>query len=58
MMRKKLNVVMHAYRIRGACNPKIAYEAMGIEPRVGAIDPVASMQASFLPGTGHPISRP
>lgn len=38
-MSKKLNVEMPAYRILGACNPKMAYEAMGIEPRVGAMLP-------------------
>ena len=64
-MKKKLDVDMPAYRILGACNPKMAWQAIGIEPRVGAmlpcnvilreveggvevgaIDPVASMQAT------------
>lgn len=63
-MKKKLDTDMPAYRILGACNPKMAHKAIGIEPRVGAmlpcnvilreveggvevgaIDPVASMQA-------------
>ena len=63
-MKKKLDVEMPGYRILGACNPKMAHQAIGIEPRVGAmlpcnvilreaeggveigaIDPVASMQA-------------
>ena len=63
-MKKQLDVDMPAYRILGACNPKMAWQAIGIEPRVGAmlpcnvilreveggvevgaIDPVASMQA-------------
>jgi uncharacterized protein (DUF302 family) len=63
-MKKKLDVDMPGYRILGACNPKMALQAIGIEPRVGAmlpcnvilreveggvevgaIDPVASMQA-------------
>ena len=34
-MKKKLNVEMPAYSILGACNPKMAHEAIGIEPRVG-----------------------
>ena len=63
-MKKKLEVEMPGYRILGACNPQMAWQAIGIEPRVGAmlpcnvilreveggveigaIDPVASMQA-------------
>ena len=63
-MKLKLGIDMPGYRILGACNPKMAYQAIGIEPRVGAmlpcnvilreveggvevgaIDPVASMQA-------------
>lgn len=38
-MKKKLDVDMPAYRILGACNPKMAHQAIGIEPRVGAMLP-------------------
>lgn len=38
-MKKKIDVEMPAYRILGACNPKMAYQAIGIEPRVGAMLP-------------------
>ena len=38
-MKKKLNVDMPAYRILGACNPTMAYEAIGMEPHVGAMLP-------------------
>jgi uncharacterized protein (DUF302 family) len=38
-MKKKLDVEMPAYCILGACNPKMAHEAIGIEPRVGAMLP-------------------
>lgn len=38
-MKKKLDKDMTPYRILGACNPKMAYEAIGIEPRVGAMLP-------------------
>ena len=38
-MKKKLDIDMPAYRILGACNPKMAHQAIGIEPRVGAMLP-------------------
>jgi uncharacterized protein (DUF302 family) len=38
-MKKKLSVDMPPYRILGACNPKMAHQAIGIEPRVGAMLP-------------------
>lgn len=38
-MKKKLDVEMSAYRILGACNPKMAHQAMALEPRVGAMLP-------------------
>mgnify|MGYP003633951287 FL=1 len=38
-MKKKLDADMPPYRILGACNPQMAYQAIGIEPRVGAMLP-------------------
>jgi uncharacterized protein (DUF302 family) len=38
-MRTKLERDMPGYRILGACNPKMAWEAIEIEPRVGAMLP-------------------
>ena len=38
-MKKKIDADMHNYLILGACNPGMAHEAIGIEPRVGAMLP-------------------
>ena len=38
-MKEKLDKEMPAYRILGACNPAMAWEAIGVEPRVGAMLP-------------------
>lgn len=38
-MKEKLDVEMEPYLILGACNPKMAHQAIGMEPRVGAMLP-------------------
>jgi uncharacterized protein (DUF302 family) len=38
-MKKKLDKDMSAYLILGACNPEMAWEAIGVEPRIGAMLP-------------------
>jgi len=38
-MKKKIDAEMPGYRILGACNPTMAYQAIGMEPRVGAMLP-------------------
>lgn len=38
-MKKKLDKDMPGYRILGACNPKMAHQALEIEPKVGAMLP-------------------
>ncbi len=38
-MKKKIDVDMPGYKILGACNPKMAYQAIGYAPRVGAMLP-------------------
>jgi uncharacterized protein (DUF302 family) len=39
VMKTKLDHDMAGYRILGACNPKLAWHAIEIEPRVGAMLP-------------------
>jgi uncharacterized protein (DUF302 family) len=38
-MKKKIDADMDGYRILGACNPQMAYQAIGMEPRIGAMLP-------------------
>jgi uncharacterized protein (DUF302 family) len=38
-MKNKIDVDMEPYRILGACNPRMAHKAIGLEPRVGAMLP-------------------
>ena len=38
-MKKKIDRDMDAYLILGACNPTMAWEAIGLEPNVGAMLP-------------------
>lgn len=38
-MKKKIDKDMPPYRILGACNPNMAWQAIGMEPRVGAMLP-------------------
>ncbi|MEO9297952.1 DUF302 domain-containing protein [Devosia alba] len=38
-MKTKLDETMPGYAILGACNPKMAFEALKLEPRVGAMLP-------------------
>ena len=38
-MKKKIDVDMEPYRILGACNPNMAHQAIGYEPKIGAMLP-------------------
>lgn len=38
-LRKKINVEFRNYRILGACNPALAYEALKVEDKVGTMLP-------------------
>ena len=50
-MKKKLDVDVADYLILGACNPKMALEAMKMEPRVGAMLPCNVIVRSLEDGT-------
>ncbi len=50
-MKKKLDTDMEPYRILGACNPQMAYKAIGLEPRVGAMLPCNVILRSVAGGT-------
>ncbi len=38
-LKKKINIDFHRYRILGACNPTLAYEALQLEDKVGTMLP-------------------
>lgn len=38
-LKKKINVTFRNYRILGACNPALAYEALQLEDKVGTMLP-------------------
>jgi uncharacterized protein (DUF302 family) len=38
-LKKKLDVAFRPYRILGACNPKMAYQALEIEDKIGTMLP-------------------
>ena len=38
-LQKKLGETMEPYLILGACNPKLAYGALGLDPGIGALLP-------------------
>lgn len=38
-LKQKIDADIAPYKILGACNPKMAYQAIGLEPHVGAMLP-------------------
>ncbi len=52
---KKLGVQFRNYRILGACNPKLAHEALEIEDKVGVMLP-CNVVVQEAPGGGIEVS--
>src|SRR6056297_3263575 len=50
-MKQKIDKDMDGYKILGACNPNMAWEAMGLEPRIGAMLPCNVILRSVEGGT-------
>lgn len=50
-MKKKIDKDMDGYKILGACNPHMAWEAIGLEPRIGAMLPCNVILRSVEGGT-------
>lgn len=50
-MKKKIDADMDGYLILGACNPKMAWEAICLEPRIGAMLPCNVILRSVDGGT-------
>ena len=50
-MKAKIDADMDGYRILGACNPKMAFEAIGLEPKIGAMLPCNVILRSVDGGT-------
>lgn len=50
-MKAKLDADIGDYIILGACNPKMAYEALKLEPRVGAMLPCNVIVRALADGT-------
>ena len=50
-MKKKIDRHMDGYKILGACSPNMAWEAIGLEPRIGAMLPCNVILRSVDGGT-------
>ena len=50
-MKKKIDKDMAGYKILGACNPNMAWQAIGLEPRIGAMLPCNVILRSVDGGT-------
>jgi len=49
-LKSKINVEFRPYRILGACNPALAYEALQLEDKVGTMLPCNVIVQELAPG--------
>jgi uncharacterized protein (DUF302 family) len=49
-LKNKINVEFRPYRILGACNPALAYEALQLEDKVGTMLPCNVIVQELAPG--------
>ncbi len=54
-LKQKINVDFRPYKILGACNPKLAHQALTTAPEVGLLLP-CNVTVSALPGGGTEVA--
>ena len=50
ILKEKIGVDFRGYRILGACNPKLAYEALQLEDKIGTMLPCNVVVQEMAPG--------